>query len=380
VTLGLGALALAAAACQGSLGGGTRGESEPSPTDVSGTVIGEQKKTVLDERHLSFTDALRTASIKLTDKLPTLQQIRDLEKAEDPRAAYETAVDAMFETPEFKRRMVRWARDTFRQGGGELDTAPAFLARIMVEGRPLAELFTASSNNCPTFDGGKGEFVDGDCKNGAPVQAGVLTNPGTMKQFYSNMAFRRVRWVQEIFRCAKFPAEYGETPVAMGAGQFTSPWDFNSIANAPINFQDTSSVVCANCHTSINHIAPLFANFDKDGMWKNDIQVMTPTAPDAQKTTLAHWLKDGETTAWRFGQPTKDLAEFGQAMANDPEVKSCMVARLWNLTMSKEDIVSDLATVPVKVVETHLDELEANGGNLRETLKAMFKGDDFTRF
>ena len=59
--------------------------------------------------------------------------------------------------------------------------------------------------------------------------AGVLTDPGAMAQFYSNMAFRRVRWVQETFVCTKFPAEYSATPVAMGNGQFTSPWPFTSI-------------------------------------------------------------------------------------------------------------------------------------------------------
>jgi len=67
-------------------------------------------------------------------------------------------------------------------------------------------------------------------------------------------------------------------------------------------------------------------------------------------------------------------------MAADPEVKSCLVARLWNLTMSKEDIVSDLATVPTRVVQAYIGQLDENGGNLRDTLKAMFKSEDFTRF
>jgi hypothetical protein len=381
--IGIGALALSLVACNGSLGG-TSSDAETSDeqekADVSGTIVGKQQTTVLDQRVLSYTDALRTASLKLTDRLPTLQSIRDLEKAEDPKAAYHAAIDAMFESNDFKRRMLRWARDTFRQGGGPLDTAPAFFARIVVEGRPMAELFTASSNNCPRFDSDANAFVDGECQNAAPVQAGVLTNPGSMKQFYSSMAFRRVRWVQEVFACSKFPAEYSDNPVEKGAGQFSSPWAFETVANAPIGFQDTSAVICANCHTTMNHIAPLFANFDKEGMWKADIQVMTPTTPDPQATQLSHWLAEGETTAWRFGKPVKDLAELGQAMASDPEVKNCMVARLWNLTMSKEDIVTDLATVPTSVVEPYIEQLETNGGNLKETLKTMIKSEDFTRF
>ena len=83
VTLGLGALVLAAAACQGSLGGSTQSDPEneqgQTPVDLAGTAIGTDKQTVLDERNLSFTDAIRTASLKLTDNLPSLQTIRDIE-------------------------------------------------------------------------------------------------------------------------------------------------------------------------------------------------------------------------------------------------------------------------------------------------------------
>ncbi len=373
-----------AAACAskpepGVLLGGDNGSNGDGGPQIGGKASGTESKTALDDRIKSYSDALRTASLKLTDKLPTLQDVKDLQTSNDPAGDYEKAVDAMFASNEFKARMVSWARDTFRQGGADLDTAPVFLARIVVEGRPLAELFTATSGNCPSYDAKTGNFADGECKNGAPVQAGVLTNPGTMKQFYSSMAFRRVRWVQEMFRCSKFPAEYSDNPVAKGAGQYTSPWDFESIATKPINFQDTSSVVCANCHTSINHLAPLFGNFDKAGMWKSTIQVLTPTAPDPTPTALSHWLKDGETTAWKSGQPVKDLAELGKAMADDAEVKACMVARLWNFTMSKEDIVSDLATVPVKVVKPYIDGIEG-GTSMRDTLKAMFKSEDFIRF
>ncbi len=380
-SLGFALATVAIAACATSSDDGlpSGGAADQGP-NVSGNIVGTAQKTVLDERVTSYSDALRTASLKLTDKLPTLQAVKDLAASKNQAADYEKAIDAMVESSEFKHRMIRWARDTFRQGGGDLDTAPLHFARIIVEGRNIDELFTAASNNCPSYDDKADKFVDGECKNGAPVQAGVLTNPGTMKQFYSNMAFRRVRWVQEIFACSKFPAEYSDNPVEKGAGQYTSPWSFESIVTSPINFQDTSAVICANCHTSINHIAPLFANFDKAGMWKSDIQVMTPTAPDPQPTKLSHWLKDGETTSWRLGKPVKDLAELGKALAADPEVKACLVARMWNFTMSKEDIVSDLATVPTKVIAPYVAELDKNGGNVAATLKLMFKSDDFIKF
>src|SRR5260370_24563467 len=96
-----------------------------------------------------------------------------------------------------------------------------------------------------------GKCTDAACAGGngrAPV--GVVTDPGAMAEFCSNRAFRRTRWIQESFVCTKYPAEYSATPVAMGNGQFTSPWPFTSIsggATAAIDFQDTKSVICANC-------------------------------------------------------------------------------------------------------------------------------------
>src|SRR5207248_4110063 len=120
---------------------------------------------------------------------------------------------------------------------------------------------------------------------------GVLSDPGAMAQFYSNMAFRRVRWVQESFVCTKFPAEYSGSPKTMGNGQYVSPWPFTLVTGgsdkkiAPVDFQDTSSVVCANCHTTMNHMAPLFAQFDDLGAFQTTIQVHTPV-PMAPITLL----------------------------------------------------------------------------------------------
>ena len=201
-----------------------------------------------------------------------------------------------------------------------------------------------------------------------------------MHQFYSNMAFRRVRWVQEIFVCTKFPAEYSDAPVQMNGADYVSPWPFESVATAPIDFQDTKSVICANCHTTMNHIAPLFGNFDEAGNWQASPQVMTPVLPEPVATELGHWLNPGEVTSWRHGEPAADLPALGAAMAADPAVSECAVARLWNYTMSKEDIVSDLSTVPTEVLQPYLDEMGKNGMNLKKTLRAMFASEDFTSF
>ena len=358
-------------------GGTTTGDfNQPAPVP----------KTVLDDRVVNYSDALRTASLKLVRDLPTLQQIKTLASAVDQRATYEQQIDDLLADPRFTARMIKWWQDTMRQGGAAAgnkpsrNTAPVFAARITVEGRPYTDLFTASANTCPTYDAATNTFTDGDCNNGVTTHAGVLTDPGVMMQFFSNMAFRRVRWVQELFACTKFPAEYAAQPTQVNGADYTGPYPFASLATTPINFQDTSSVVCANCHVTINRIAPLFANFDADGQWMNTSQVKTPTVPDPLTTEMSHWLNPGETTAWRLNNPAKDLPELGKAMAADPDVAECAVARMYNFAMSKEDIVSDLATVPLDVLQPHIDEFKSNGMNLKETLRAILLSDDFVKF
>jgi hypothetical protein len=396
----LAAAALAVSACSsqspsglkgasGDEGAGASGEGggvNATPVDGSGLTYAPDTKDALAQRKIDFNEALRTASLKLVRALPTMTQIKHVAEATDQRAAYEQELDAMLADPRFGERMIKWWQDTMRLGGGanngkpSRDTAPVFAARVVVEEQPFSELFTAPNNTCPTYDGANQKFVDGDCNSGVPQVSGVLTDPGVMYQFYGNMAFRRVRWLQEVFVCTKFPAEYAKVPVHMGSADYTSPWPFDSVATAPINFQDTSSVICANCHTTINHIAPLFANFDDSGMWQSSIQVQTPTSPKPVTTELSHWLKDGETTHWRQGQAVKDLVELGQAVAADPDVAECAVARAYNFAFSKEDIVTDLATVPPTVLQQYVDEFQKNGQNLKKTLRAIFASSDFIRY
>lgn len=362
------------------------GAGKGSGSGNSGNGSGTEGHTALDDRVVDYNEALRTASLKLVRALPTLEQIKRVQTATDQKAAYEQELDAMFADPRFGERMIKWWSDVMRMAGGangdqpSRDTAPAFAARMVVEGRSYMDLFTAESNTCPSYDGATQTFVDGDCNNNVPVHAGVLTNPGVMYQFYGNMAFRRVRWVQEIFVCTKFPAEYSETPEEINGTEYVSPWQFDSISDTPINFLDTSSVICANCHTTINHIAPLFGNFDENGMWSDSIQVMTPMTPDPVPTELSHWLPAGQQLSWRLGTPVSDLPSLGKAIAADPDVAECAVARAWNFAMSKEDIVTDLATVPPEVIQPYIDQFSQNGWDYKQILRSVFASDDFVRF
>jgi hypothetical protein len=170
----------------------------------------------------------------------------------------------------------------------------------------------------------------------------------------------------------------------MGAGTYTSPWTFTSITGgtaAKINFQDTSAVICANCHTTLNHIAPLFANFDMNGQYSATtigVQVPVPGTPTA---TLADWLPAGmQTFAWRNGTAVTDLPSLGQAIAKDPDVAQCAVNRIWNFAMSRGDIVNDLATVPPVVTAQLLADFTAGGMKVKALIKEAFTSDDFVKF
>lgn len=348
--------------------GGSGGEAPPP-------------ETILDQRQLDYNEALRTASLKLVGNLPTLAEIETVRTAADKEAAYGTQIDNMMNDVRFKKRMIDFWRNEFRIGGSAaLDSAPLFAARITVEGRPYTDLFLAQTNTCPTFDGTN--FVDGSCNNATPT-AGVLTNPGLLAHYYGNLAFRRVRFYQEAFACRKQPAELTDTPTPMGAGDYTSPWPFGSIAGASnggtVDFLDTSSAICANCHATSNHRAPLWAFFDANGQQQASIQVNTPT-PGNPTSVMSDWLPSGEGTAYKFGKPAADLLAMGALMAQDDEVLTCAVSRVWNFAMSRGDIVNDAAGVPTEVIKDLVDQFKASNGNLRATMKAIFTHPDFVRF
>jgi hypothetical protein len=377
-------------ACSTETGpGGPVGDDDGGPIEP----VDEWDEKLAD-RELDYNAALRIAALRLTGQLPTLADIKGLAAAASPaeaKAVYEATVRAYMDPahpvygPRFARMMVKLWRDTFKMGGSAmLETAPVFAARITVENRPFADMFTAATDTCPTFDGPTGVFTSGECTNGVTAHAGVLTNPGFNAHYYSNLAFRRVRWVQETFDCTAFPVEIGGPAVEVGAVEpYTSPWPFESIAGTAnggtINFLDTSAVVCAKCHSTMNHIAPLFANFDDAGMLRGEIQVKTPN-DGAPTALLSDWLPAGQTTAWRFGVPAADLTALGQAIAADPRVAECAVARMWNFAMGAGDIVDTLSVVPSETIATQVAAFKSSGGKLRDALYAVFTAEDFVKF
>ena len=382
----LSSIALAASiglgACTGSGGGTAAGGADAGAGEAR-----DEWDDRLDEREVDYSAALRIAALRLTGELPSLAEIQSLASAGGEAAqaeVYRSLVEGYLDSPLFTRQMVQLWRDIFKMGGtAELDAAPVFAAEVVVDGRPYTDLFTAESGNCPTYDPVASSIAAGDCQNGAPVHAGVLTNPGAMAQFYSNLAFRRTRWVQEVFDCVAFPAEVGEPQDVGGAAMYNGVWPLGSIASpatgGSIDFQDVKSVVCANCHQTLNHRAPLFAHFDSAGMWQDAIAVPLPTdgAPPAR---MEDWLPSGETTAWRHEVPAADLPALGAAMSADPHVAECAVARMWNWGLGKGDIVDTLSVVPSDVIAEEVADFTAGGYQVKALLLDVFTSDDFVRF
>jgi Protein of unknown function (DUF1588) len=376
----------------------------PGPTDPNNpngnptATPEEQVKQILDARKTDFGEAARTAKLKLNDELPTLEEINQIGAAADDAAkkvVYEGLVDKWMADPKFARTMVKFWKDTFRSGqvgavqtgNPDLDKPALFAAQVVVMDRAYTDILTAGNNTCPTFDPATGVFTDGACPASATAgpTSGVLTSPALMAQYFSNMAFRRVRFIQETFACDKFPIEYATTPTPMGNGTYTSPWDFNRVVgkqNTPtarIDFQDTSAVICANCHTTMNGISSLFLNFDAKGVLQATSQVEVPI-PGNPKARPEDYLTAGQPLAWRMGKTITDIPTLGQAMAADPVIAKCAVNRVWNYAMSRGDIVNDLATVPDAVTAPYVMSFTGGGMKLKETIRAVFKSEDFTKF
>jgi len=369
----------------GSSGGSNAGSG-------GGSASQDKWDQVLASRTTDYSAALKIAALRLTGDLPKLTEIQQVASAsgEAQRQAYEQLVTDYMSRPTFATQMFLFWRDTFKVGGAgtnfdaTLDTAPAFATALAINNGSYMDLFTKATGNCATFNAGNGTVADAECTNGGP-KAGVLTNPGVMKQFYSNFAFRRVRWVQETFDCLRFPAEVsttGGTNVG-GAAPYLGVWPFDSIASTKnggrVDFQDTSSVICANCHSDMNHIAPLFAYYDTNGAYKTTVSVPTPLtgAPMAQ---LSDFLPAGQTTAWRYQVPTADLPALGTAMAADPAIAKCGVARVWNFAFGKEDIVDQLVDVPSTTIQKQLDAFTQNGFKLKDMIFSVFTSDAFVKF
>lgn len=380
----LAAMALAVPACSNDVN--TGGDDDGSGSGSGSGSSGDEWDQLLGMRTTDYNAALKIAALRLTGEPPTLSEINTVANApaEGKAAAYETLVRNYVARPTFARQMFYFWRDTFKMGGSAMtDTAPAFAAQLSATNGNYMDLFTRASNNCPTFNETTGVFTAAECVNGGP-KAGVLTNPGMNALYTSNLAFRRVRWVQEIFDCVKFPVELTTTSQDVGGAlPYQGAWPFGSIAGTSnggrVNFLDVSSAMCSHCHQTINHLAPLFAYYDMTGTYKTTLSVTLPLE-GAPLVRMSDYLPASEVPAWRYQKPTPDLPALGAAMAADPEVAKCGVARLWNFGFGNTDIVDALREVPRATVQEQLDAFTQSGFKMTDLIVAIFLSKDFVSF
>jgi hypothetical protein len=291
-------------------------------------------------------------------------------------------------SPKFARQMFLFWQDTLKMGDDPAyQTAPAFAAQVTVEDRPFTDIFTATTGTCPTFNATTGVFTAANCGNGV-TPTGILTDPGAMKLFFSNLAFRRVRWIQEVFACTAFPAEIAATAqtIPNATLPYTGTYPYaTAVATIPpegtgrIGFKVNDAQTCANCHSNINHIAPLFSHFDLNGMYQPVISVPTPLAGNPV-AMLTDYLPANEPTAWRNGVLAPDLPSLGHDIAVDPTSAECVIARTWNWALGKSDIVDGGNRVPTATTQAVVDAFTASNYKLKDALFTIFTSDDFVRF
>jgi hypothetical protein len=393
-------LAFAAAAVSGCSGGGTTGETDKPENSAFreglAPSVRDGDKLALVDQKADYLMALRSAAIKLTGNYPTLAEIKRVQNAQDQAVEYNALVDDYLKRPTFRQQMMQFWRDTFKMGGTQtvtvgttmvavnMESAPAFAAQLVDKGAAFNTILTAETNTCPTYNATTMALTDGSCATNPTV--GVLTDPGVMSQFTSSLAFRRVRWVQETFICTAFPAEWSDKKVSYPGGVFASPWPIESISGqlvmgnkGRVDFHDTAAVICANCHTTMNHIAPLLAFNDLAGRRQATIQVTTPVA-GSPISTMDDWLPAGQKTSWRFGKETPDLKALGAAVAADPDLPKCMSTRVWNWAMSRGDVVVDKTALTDATAAALSQSLTGGGWNMKQLIRDIYTGPTFVRF
>lgn len=412
-------------------------------TTVASTGSGQQQQetTELDERELDYSEALRTASILLVGDSPTLAEIYELGDLppDQQKAKYEELIDKKLADPRFAATLVEFFKYTFKMGGASTvageptrDTAPAFAAKVVYEEKDWRNILTQQSNTCPTFNPASNTFVDGSCNNlpAGMNHSGMLTDPGAQSLYYGNLSFRRNRFFHETFLCRNGNEQSGGEPtdqppaVAPCNDQqpipgYQNKWPVNEIAGAcnggRVDFHAyNASNVCANCHSTWNHRAPLFSQFDSKGIFQSltpagEYSVFVPVN-GSPRAKLSDWLcvdpnkcpnAGQNTTAWKktmkvngveISASAKTINELGAAMAQDDEVIECAVKRVWNYALGRADITEvggrSWVSLPDRLdmnpelltMSKLVAQFKGNGYNLKQVLRTVLLSDDFTRF
>lgn len=400
-----------------------------------------QETTELDSRELDYSEALRTASLLIVGDVPTLQEIYELGdlSVDQQQLKYEEIIDEKLSDPRFAAVLVEFFKNTFKMGGvstvsGEptRETAPVFAARVVYEEKDWRSILIQQFNTCPVFNPASNTFVDGSCNN-LPVgmnHSGILTNPGVQSLYFGNLSFRRNRFFHETFLCRSGNEQAGGEPtdqppdVAPCSNSkqipgYQNKWPVNEIAGecngGRVNFHDyNTSNVCANCHSTWNHRAPLFSQFDSNGVFQQltgagEYSVFVPVN-GSPRAKLSDWLcvdpsicpnGGNNVTAWKktmmvngveMPANASNINELGEQMAKDDEVIECAVKRVWNYAMGRADITEiggrSWVTLPDRkdpnpdlvTMSGLVKDFKDSGFNLKKVLRSIVLSDDFVRF
>src|SRR5215467_14509897 len=95
---------------------GAAGSPSAAASNAQAPTTEQQIQQILDQRKTDYGEALRTASLKLRDRLPDMSEIQQVAGAADDaakKAAYEKLVDDMIASTDFSRMMIKFWKDTF---------------------------------------------------------------------------------------------------------------------------------------------------------------------------------------------------------------------------------------------------------------------------
>ena len=288
--------------------------------------------------------------------------------------------------PEFAKQMFAFWRDTFKMGEtAMLDTAPAFAAQSVGQQRLVHGHVHGELGQLPDVRRDDRHVHVGRVRERRP-EGRLLTNPGVHGALLRQLRVPPLALRPGDLRLHEVPGGSRTTPQDVGgAAPYTGVWPFNSIASPTngggrINFQDTSAVICANCHSTLNHLDAAVRELRRPGR-------LPARRSRSRRRSTARRSRSSPTTC-RLARPRRgasaspaaDLPALGQAMAADPDVAECGVARMWNWALGKTDIVDTLQEVPTDTIQAQIDAFTASGFKMKDLIYAVYTSDDFVKF
>ena len=289
------------------------------------------------------------ADAKAADAIPIfhlqwlgLEGIETLDK--DPRvfpsfnAALATAMRA--ETAAFTDYVVR-------RGDGLMSTL--FTASFSFPQGALFQLYNVTQP--PGFTAGTMVTLDPAQRGGILTQASFLASHAHRDQ---TSPVHRGIFVRENILCQPLqppPPNVNTTPPAPSTAATTRERFAAHEADA----------LCASCHTYIDPIGLVFENYDAIGAWRTTEGGATIDA-------------SGEVVAGKGSLAGKFVGaiELGKKLAASPDVAACLANQWFRFALGRMESNDDACTL-----QAMYDGFAASGGNMRELIVRIVKGDAF---